>query len=153
MFFESELDFNNLKPWISNKQLDGFDIVTSLSYKFKNGVFSYKPSDELKRVCNAPPDPGVYLIFKNSLMENNLLYIGKSENLFNRIAYGEQFHSKRRIVWRELMAMLNINSLAINWFQTTDNFQTIIDSRELDKRILTLYRIKYSDLPPWNVRI
>lgn len=135
--------------------------------KYKhNDHFFFKPSDNLRQVCNAPNDKsGVYIIFalKNSRIE--LVYIGRSGEiksdgslfirkaglggLMDRLVNGKQFGSARRNSWRTVMLVEKIEALDIYWY-VTHNDQFVDCPKIIENKLLRKYFEIYGRLPKWN---
>lgn len=136
--------------------------------KYKqNDHFFFKPTDELKEVCNAPTDKsGVYIVYalKNGKVE--LIYIGRSGKILDngtmfirnaglggikdRIVNGHQFgKTARRNSWPKQMKRENIEALDIYWY-ATHNAKVKDCPRILENQLLQKYLDIYGQLPKWN---
>ena len=136
--------------------------------KYKlNGHFIFKPTDNLRQVCNAPRDQsGVYLVYalKNGTVE--LIYIGCSGRVKNdgtifvrkaglggikdRIVNGHQFgRIARRISWLNQMTEENIEALDVYWYATHNN-KYVDCPRILENQLLQKHLEIYGRLPSWN---
>lgn len=129
--------------------------------------FFFKPTDNLKEICNAPTDKsGVYLVYALKNGEIELIYIGcsgkqeKDETIFirkaglggmkDRIVNGHQFGKiPRRISWAKQMIEEKIEALDVYWYVTHDsNF--IDNPREIENKLLRKHSSIYGRLPNWN---
>jgi len=137
-------------------------------YKHK-GNFSFNATESLQEKCNAPTDKGgVYLIYKNKISDETLIYIGSSGQKKNgtikvrksglggmkdRIVNG--YHPKfgkikRKISFPIHMKAENILEIKINWWVTYDknnaDFPTEVENALVKKYLEKLYK-----LPDWHI--
>ncbi len=137
-----------------------------IKYKEK-GHFFFKPTDNLRQVCNAPNDQsGIYIVYalKNGNIE--LFYIGcsgkteKNGSMFirkaglggmkDRLVNGHQFGKiPRRISWPNQMQIENIEALDIYWYGTHNESYTDCP-RKLENSLLKKHFEIYGRLPRWN---
>ena len=141
-----------------------FDILEK--YK-ETEIFNFKPSDNLKLVCNAPNNKaGIYLMFGFTNNVKSLLYIGCSGHIKNdgslsirktglggikgRIVNGHQFGKVKRHISIPLqMKQDNIDLLEIQWFVTHNSI--FIDSPVfVESNLLQNYLNQNKKLPKWN---
>lgn len=135
--------------------------------KFKEkGQFEYCPTDRLSQVCNAPNhSSGIYLISKNEIELNNLIYIGisgregsngeiihRKDGIGGRIIKGKQFGEPRRKSWARKMAEENIEKLHVQWFITYGRFNEQYP-RQIEQKLLTILLDQKGCLPIWNKQI
>jgi len=107
-----------------------FDELTK--YK-NNNHFFFKPTDNLREVCNAPTDKsGVYLIYA--------------------LKNGKQFGQPRRNSWKTIMEYEKIEALDIYWYITHDE-KHIDCPKVIENKILHKYLEIYGKIPRWNNEI
>lgn len=140
--------------------LDGLNKYTQANH------FLFRPTDNLKEVCNAPTSrSGVYLIYALKGHQIELIYIGRSGEvkkdgslfirkaglggLKDRLVNGKQFGQPRRNSWKSQMVIENIEALDIHWYVThNDNF--IDCPRILENALIKGFYAVYGSLPKWN---
>ncbi len=139
-----------------------FEILNKYNHK---GQFEYRPTDDLKTVCNAPTDKsGVYVVWSINNGESKLLYIGRSGKkeggvivhrkcglggIKDRLVNGHQFGKlPRRRIWPEKMKELGISTLSVFWYDTEED-----DPVEVERLILAEATFTIGTLPPWNKQI
>jgi len=134
-------------------------------YKLTDHFF-FRPTDNLRLVCNAPTDKsGVYNIYSLEDGKIELIYIGCSGRvktdgklfirkaglggLKDRLVNGKQFGEPRRNSWRAKMSEEKIEALDIYWYVTHDN--SFVDCpRILENRLLQQHLNTFGRLPRWN---
>lgn len=122
--------------------------------KFRNnGTFTFKTTDGLCSVCNAPKDKnGIYII--QAKINNNIeiLYIGSSskrkEGLRGRILNGKQFNDYRRRSWPKKMSEYNLKEISVCWYDTEKD-----DARKIESKLLIEATSMMHHLPFWNKEI
>lgn len=132
--------------------------------KYKQqGRFTFKPTDDLSLVCNAPNDcSGIYLIYAVAKNKTTLIYIGisgrKDENgkikhrkdgLRGRFLTGKTKGVLRRYYWPQKMKEENIDALQIHWYVTHGKLNQDFP-RDLEIDLLMKYQAQYGKLPRWN---
>jgi len=140
-----------------------FDELTK--YKSADHFF-FRPTDNLRQVCNAPTDKsGVYLIYSLKSGEVELIYIGRSGEiksdgklfirkagiggLKDRLVNGKQFGEPRRNSWRTKMTEEKIEALDIYWYATHDSSFAHCP-RVLENKLLQRHLDTFGRLPKWN---
>lgn len=132
----------------------------------ENGFFTFKQFDRLSQQCNAPRhSSGIYLIYKESEKESNLIYIGisgregqngeiihRKDGIGGRIVKGKQFGEPRRNSWPNKMKDDKINTLVVRWFVTYGKYNSDFP-RKLERGLLSIYFTKHKKLPQWNKEI
>ncbi len=132
----------------------------------QNDHFFFKPTDNLRKVCNAPTDKsGVYVIHALKGGRIELIYIGRSGEvksdgslfirkaglggLKDRLVNGKQFGEARRNSWKQKMVVEKIEALDIYWY-ATHNDKFIDCPRILENKLLQKHLDIYGRLPKWN---
>lgn len=144
-------------------------IRKELSKYPRNGSFTFKPSEDLKLKCNAPTDcGGVYLIYKISTTEKELIYIGSSGQnrdgeikvrrsglggMKDRLVNG--YHPKfgrtsRRKTFPEEMTKTYIDEIEIHWWATHNDNTNKDFPTEVENKLLELYKTQNSTNPIWH---
>lgn len=148
---------------------DYFEFMNSTLNKFKDkGKFSFKSTDSLSKVCNAPDNKnGVYLLFRTIDNEKELIYIGisgllqpdgsvktRKGGMRDRIINGKQFEERkaRRQAWPNKMKEDLIEEINIDWYVTIDDEYFDIP-RELERMLLEKHLELHARLPLWNKEI
>jgi hypothetical protein len=137
--------------------------------KYKHaGHFSFSPSSNLRRVCNAPTDKsGVYVVYASKSDHKELVYIGCSGKVLDRILYirkaglggikdrlvnGKQFGEPRHCSWKRQMRHDKIEELDIYWY-VTHNDEFVDCPRVLENKLLKIFMSTYGRLPSWNLEL
>lgn len=134
-------------------------------YKEANHFF-FKPTDNLRHVCNAPSNKsGIYIVYALMGGQVDLIYIGRSGEvkldgtlfirkaglggLKDRLVNGKQFGEPRRNSWKAQMLKEKIEALDIYWYVThCDDF--VDCPMVVESKLLQNYFNIYRQLPKWN---
>lgn len=130
--------------------------------------FIFSQKDNLREVCNAPPDKsGLYIVYALGAGKIELIYIGRSGRINNkgeiiirkaglggikdRIVNGHQFGKiPRRLSWARQMKKENIQALQIFWYVTHSD--AYVDCpRALENQLLQKHLVLFGYLPKWNI--
>lgn len=129
--------------------------------------FFFKPSDNLKDVCNAPTDKsGVYIVYALKNGRPELIYIGRSGKkekdgtifvrkaglggMKDRLVNGHQFGKiPRRISWANQLRKENIEAIDVYWY-VTHNSKCSDCPRVIENSLLQKFISIYGKLPRWN---
>jgi len=150
-------------------ELKYMEFVNSILDKFSyKGSFSFKSTDSLSKVCNAPRDKnGVYLLYRTTDIEKELIYIGisgmlqpdgsvktRKGGMRDRIINGKQFEARktRRNAWPDKMKEDLIEEIFIDWYVTI-NDEIFYVPRDIEKMLLERYLHLHKRLPVWNKEI
>ena len=132
--------------------------------KYKErGEFQFCCDNNLSSCCNAPRhSSGIYLIFANELILQNLIYIGisgrqgtqneiihRKDGLGGRIVKGKQFGEPRRNSWSKKMNEDGIKKIIVQWYVTHGKFNEDFP-RPLENKLLNMVLKKERKLPIWN---
>lgn len=129
--------------------------------KYRSGSFCFKMDDTLRKVSNNTPrnEQGVYIIYKESISFNNIIYIGKTGTISQVGIYGKQglygrINNKqdkvaRQSFFTEYMKLNGIQQIIIQWFVTVDEEYSDIP-HYIEARIIQKYYTKTKELPLWN---
>jgi hypothetical protein len=129
--------------------------------KYTNsGKFSYRASDILSKVCNAPENGygGIYVIYSLKGNQRELVYIGisgridkitgklvaRKDGIRGRIVKGKRDGKPRKDFWLDEMKINRIESLEINWFVVHDENSVNDCPATLEDVLIKKYR------PRWN---
>ena len=138
--------------------------VFEILEKYKeHGQFTFKPTDRLSQVCNAPREgSGIYLIYADVVNSKRLIYIGisgregangeiihRKDGLGGRIVKGKQFGDRRQVTWPHKMQEDGISTLIIKWYITYGEFNKDIP-RKLENGFLDELLKRNESLPIWN---
>lgn len=128
--------------------------------------FFFRPTDNLRQVCNAPTDKsGVYIIYALKGGQIELVYIGRSGELKSdgklfvrkaglgglkdRLVNGKQFGEPRRNSWRTKTIEEKIEALDVYWYVT--HSESFVDCpRILENKLLHRHQKLFGRLPRWN---
>lgn len=126
-----------------------------------NGKFILEIKSKLIKVSkDVVNEPGVYLIYKNSLNAKNLLYIGKAgtfdnirndfkgQKLRTRIVNTRWNLSGEKSLIKEMKEQ-NISRLIFKWYVTVDTNVKHIPLF-VESKLLQEYFEEKGKLPPWN---
>jgi hypothetical protein len=127
-------------------------------YKHKDHFF-FKPNDSLSKKCNAPDEPGVFIIMALASGNVDLVYIGAAGTIQQNGIFKDQFlyslingrHGGMRTEDFFKMKMLaeEIEALDIYWYVTFDD-----RIRDLPGYVVALIMQRHFDihcsLPRWN---
>jgi hypothetical protein len=134
-------------------------------YKNKNHFF-LEAGDDLETVCNAPDQPGVFLVYSLAGGKIELIYIGHSGSeykevptkkpsielgtLKEEILEGLSFRPKpNRLTWPLKLKSENIEALDVYWYVTLD--KKVKDLPEDVERVIMQTHIHiFGNLPKWN---
>ena len=138
-------------------------MLSKLNLYKEKGVFSFKSTDNLSAVCNAPKNcSGIYLIYAVIKGKRDLIYIGisgrksangiiihRKDGLRGRFLTGKTDGVLRKIAWPNRMMAQNIQVLEIEWYVTYGVHNQDFP-RDLEVLLLTEYQSDQSRLPIWN---
>ena len=102
-------------------------MLSKLNLYKEKGIFSFKSTDSLAAVCNAPKNcSGIYLIYALVNGEKELIYIGisgrksadgkiihRKDDLRGRFLTGKTDGVLRKIAWPDRMIAQNLKELEI----------------------------------------
>jgi len=141
--------------------------MRNLLSKYKEyGSFKFRTNDILSQQNNAPNhSSGLYLVYKKTVKEENLIYIGisgregangqivhRKDGLGGRLVKGKQFGEARRKSWPAKMQVDNIESIIIKWFVTHGKYNSDFP-RPIEEQLLKEFYNKYGRLPEWNNKV
>lgn len=130
-------------------------------YKIQ-GKFILELKTKLSKVCNdVNNEPGVYLIYRNSVHDKNLLYIGKAGTFDNQKNDFRKQNLKKRIknirgnmrsekFYIQQMRRNKITRLIFKWYITIDHKVKHIPLYT-ESVLLQEYFEKFRKLPSWNI--
>lgn len=114
-------------------------------------------SDKLLQI---PHKQGIYLVYKDSIKEANLLYVGKSglvkengdftkQSIFGRLRRNTSDGISRIVYFQKEVLKDSGERLVIQWF-VTNGTDTLPGT--LEAQLLQAYYDRYGNLPPLNKR-
>lgn len=137
----------------------------------RRGSFTFRCTDRLENVCNAPHDcGGIYLVYDLSASRPELIYIGRSgqikdsevsirkggirDRLINgKQGFGQQpDRAARKKAWPRQMLVEGITALRVDWFVTLTTGSPNDCPFALEKALLASFESKTGGLPRWNRR-
>lgn len=125
------------------------------------GKFTFKRDEDLsKQSSSVPHEHGVYIIFKNSISFENILYIGNSGRLYNNGTFAKQtLHERinkkqdkdtyRQSFFNNHIDEKDVRKLIFQWFQTTNEINKFLPGYIEACLIQEYYRMS-GKLPSWN---
>lgn len=127
---------------------------------YKNsGHFFFHKGDILSRVCNAPDQPGVYLIYRLAKGKVELVYIGASGTMNqdgsfkNQLLKGRinniQDGLKRQVLFDNKVSEQGVDALDIYWYVTFDKSNSHIPSF-VEGQLIQRFFDSFGRLPSWN---
>ena len=129
--------------------------------KYKSGYFNFNHICNWRKVSSDVPrdKQGVYIIYKECISFENIIYIGKAGTISQLGIYGKQAlygrinnqqdDVKRQTFFSDSMKANGIHQIIIQWFVTVDDKHSDIPHC-IEARLIQKYYKKTKELPLWN---